>query len=517
MTQQLKLDANTESIDEYKTLEKQYEIERRDKLVKLGTILYPKYKGNVSSIHDFRNRWDTKTENGQYIDTEVDTLAIRVISKRAAGSKLVFYTGEYDGGKIQFMCNFKIYEDNTKFKEDNYHIHEGDIIIGHGHPGRSKSGELSLYLKTVTLLVPNMQFVPDVLADRKLRMENRWIDLNVNLDTRIPLKVRSATSWELRNYMHKLGLIEVHTPIFDLNKGGGAAKPFITHHNALKTDLYGRTAPELRLKELIVGGLPGVYELGPQLRNEEPDSTHNPEFYSLEFYIPFMDYCDLMNIAEDMLSTLVTNINGSCIIKWPNDYVVDFTPPYQKIDIYDGLEKITGVRLPYDLNTPEAEKLLKELCDRYNIITANDSYNMIKKLVELLEDQCRQPTFLINHPAIISPLARPHDDNQYITERFELFVPDPSDPETKSVELANAFTELNDPYLQKERFDQQKELLISGDDEVIEGSDTFVKALKFGMYPCAGFGMGFDRLVGILCGTTHICEVNSFTVMYKSD
>lgn len=526
------------------TLEEQYEDQRLQKFVveeKSGRSIYPTGYRKTLSIEKFRECYDkmeSLKENNTVLEI-TESLIFRVIFKRDGGN-IVFYMGEENNHQVQFLCNKKEYPGS--FKSDNKRINEGDIIYGEGNPGRSKTGELSLYITRIERLAPCMKFIPAEFTDRKLRMESRWIDLNVNRENREFIKTRAKVFKFAREFLDDNDFIEVQTPIFDKSKGGGAAKPFITHHNSIDIDLYARVAPELRLKELVVGGLWKVYELGPQFRNEEADDTHNPEFYSLEFYQAFTEYRELMKFAEEMLRYIVGKTTGSQIVTWKlekksednddvnnaqddqdkdqdkvttYDYQLDFSKPFKVVELMPELERITGTNFPKDLSSEEAGIVMKKICNKLRIETKNDNYSMMKKLAELVEDDQPCIKFVINHPTILSPLARQHDANPNITERFELFVPDMRDPENRSVEIANAFTELNDPYEQQRRFNEQKKLTAIGEDETIEGCDSYIDALKFGLPPTGGFGMGMERLVGVITGMLRIAETNTFTILHK--
>lgn len=301
--------------------------------------------------------------------------------------------------------------------------------------------------------------------------------------------------------------------------GGAAARPFVTHHNDLNMRLFMRIAPELYLKKLVVGGLNRVYEIGKQFRNEGIDLTHNPEFTTCEFYMAYKDYYDLMEITENMLSGMVYELtNGSYKIKYHADGLdkdpieIDFTPPFRRIDMIEGLEEMAGLSIPKDLTSAEANQYLKDACLKYEIKCPppETTARLLDKLVgHFLEETCVNPTFIINHPEIMSPLAKWHRTKPGLTERFELFI--------NKHELANAYTELNDPVVQRQRFADQLKDRQSGDDEAMALDETFCTALEYGLPPTAGWGLGIDRLTMLLTDSQNIKEVLLFPAMKPQD
>lgn len=301
--------------------------------------------------------------------------------------------------------------------------------------------------------------------------------------------------------------------------GGAAARPFVTHHNELDLKLFMRIAPELYLKQLVIGGLGRVYEIGKQYRNEGMDLTHNPEFTTCEFYMPFADYYDLMKITEEMLSGIVYQLtNGSYKIQYHSNGVdkdpieIDFTPPFRRIDMIEELESMAGLSITKDLASEEANEYLKNACLKYDIKCAppQTTARLLDKLVgHFLEETCVNPTFIMNHPEIMSPLAKSHREKPGLTERFELFV--------NKHELCNAYTELNNPVVQRERFAQQLKDRQSGDDEAMALDEEFCTALEYGMPPTGGWGMGIDRLTMLLTDSQNIKEVILFHAMKPQD
>jgi len=327
----------------------------------------------------------------------------------------------------------------------------------------------------------------------------------------------------LRNYLRNRDFIEVETPMMNMIPGGATARPFETFHNDLNMKLYMRIAPELYLKELIVGGLDRVFEIGKQFRNESIDMTHNPEFTTCELYWAYADYHDLMEMTEDLLSSMVKQLNGSYILKYhPGDdpanpnkvYEIDFTPPFRRIPMMKGLEEALKVKMPSntELHTEEARAFFDKLCVEHNVECSapRSTARLIDKLVgEFLESQCVSPGFIIDTPQIMSPLAKWHRSEPGLSERFELFV--------NKHELVNAYTELNDPKVQYEMFAKQAEAKKGGDDEAQFMDLDYVKALEYGLPPTGGWGIGIDRLAMLLTDTNNIKEVLLFPAMKPDD
>lgn len=488
------------------------EIIRRQSLNELRNLGIEPYPAALYEVNAYST--DIKEEFNDEEKCPV-SIAGRIMNRRIMG-KASFIELQDSKGRIQVyitrddICpgeDKELY--NTVFKKL---LDIGDFIGITGFVFRTQMGEISVHAESLTVLAKSLKPLPvvkmkdgvayDKFNDPELRYRQRYVDLVVNDEVKDIFIKRTRIFNAMREFINKFGYLEVDTPVLQSIPGGAAARPFITHHNALDIDLYLRIANELYLKRLIVGGFEGVYEFSRDFRNEGMDRTHNPEFTVMEIYVSYKDYKWMMEFTEQMLEQIATKVLGTTKTTI-GDREIDFKAPYPRVTMIDAIKEHTGMDI-----TGMDEAQLREVCRKLNI-EVDETMGKGKLIDEIFGEKCEgnyiQPTFIIDYPIEMSPLCKRHRANPELTERFELMV--------NGKELANAYSELNDPIDQRERFEEQLRLSEKGDDEAMFIDQDFLRALEYGMPPTSGMGIGMDRLTMLLTGQTTIQEVLLFPQM----
>ena len=432
-------------------------------------------------------------------------LAGRLMSKRGMG-KAVFSDLQDGAGRIQLYVRIDDVGEEALAAFKKYDI--GDIVGVEGEVFRTMRGEISIKAKTITLLSKSLLPLPEKfhgLTDVETRCRQRYVDLIVNPDVKRNFIIRSQFIKHVRDFMDGRGFMEVETPVLNTISGGATARPFITHHNTLDMDMYMRIATELPLKRLIVGGLERVYEIGRIFRNEGMDNRHNPEFTTIELYQAYADFNDMMDLFEDLLSSAAQKILGTYQVEWQGEQI-DLTPGWPRLPMHEAVKQYTGLDFMAITSDEEAVTAAKsigvELPETADKTWGNALYECFDQRVE---EKLIQPTFITMHPVDVSPLAKRSPADPRLTERFELFI--------CHSEMGNAFSELNDPIDQRQRFQKQVELRAKGDDEAGMMDEDFLTALEYGMPPTGGLGIGIDRCVMMLTNNDSIREVLLFPTM----
>ena len=449
-------------------------------------------------VHVIKEKYD-KDPNRENV-----SVAGRLISFRDQGKAAFGHIQDADG-KIQIYLKMDILGEE-KYKQTMEILDVGDIVGVKGQLFRTMTGELTVEVHDIQLLAKSLRPLPEKwhgLKDVEQRYRHRYLDLIANQKAREIFKIRSKAIKSLREFLEEKGFMEVETPILQSVASGAMAKPFITHHNALDIDMYLRIAPELYLKMLVVGGFNRVYEIGRNFRNEGIDTTHNPEFTMVEFYAAYLDYNDLMEMTEKLLRKILLDTVGTLKITWEGQEL-DFEKPFRRLRFFDALKEKTGKDKSFFLDEDNARKFAVEVgIPKAESLTHS---KLLDKLFEhFIEEDLIQPTFVIDFPKVLSPLAKTHREDPDLVERFELIV--------NKQEIANAYTELNEPDEQRERFFQQLREKELGDEEAMEIDENFLMALEYGLPPTAGEGIGIDRLVMMLTDSPSIREVILFPTL----
>ena len=487
------------------------EIIRREKLEKLTQMGINAFPADEYTITDSTQSIKEGFEEGKKVK-----IAGRLISRRIQG-KASFAELQDSSGRIQVYFNRDEIcptDDKELYNEVYKHLLDiGDIIGVKGELFKTQVGEMTVMVKNFTLLTKTLRPLPfakidengvvhDAFNDPELRYRQRYVDLVVNPEVKDVFVKRTKLFNAMRQFFNDAGYFEVETPILQSIPGGAAARPFITHHNALDIPLYLRIANELYLKRLIVGGFDGVYEFSKNFRNEGMDRTHNPEFTAMEIYVAYKDYNWMMDFTERLLEHCAKAVNGTTKAVF-GEHEIDWKAPYERISMTDAIKKFTG----YDI-TGKSEEELRTFAKSIGI-DVNDTMGKGKLIDEIFGEKCEgnfiQPTFITDYPIEMSPLTKKHRDKEGLTERFELMV--------CGKEIANSYSELNDPIDQRERFEEQMKLSEKGDDEAMFIDQDFLRALEYGMPPTAGLGIGMDRLMMFLTNNASIQEVLFFPQM----
>ncbi len=484
-------------------------LQRREKLAKLREMGINPYPYSFERTHVSTEVID----NFENLEEKEAAVAGRLISNRQMGKAAFFHIQDMQG-RIQ------IYIKKDVVGEKSFELYKlldiGDIVGISGQVFKTHAGEISIFAKRLELLSKSLRPLPivkekvvdgerqvfDPFSDKELRYRQRYLDLAVNPDVREVFIKRSQIMTSLRTFLNERNYLEVETPILQPLYGGAAARPFVTHHNALDMKLFLRIADELYLKRLIVGGFDGVYEFAKDFRNEGIDRFHNPEFTQVELYVAYKDYTWMMQLTEEMIAFTAEKVLGTTRIL-RQEQEIDLTPPWRRLPLFEGIAEFTGT----DISQME-ESGLRETAEKMGLVV-EDSWGSGKIIDEIfgefVEPKLIQPTFITDYPLEMSPLAKRHRENPKLVERFE--------PIVMGKEIGNAFSELNDPLDQRQRFEAQMELRARGDDEAQMLDEDFLRALEYGMPPTAGLGVGIDRLVMLLTGAPSIRDVIFFPHM----
>ncbi|NMB08275.1 MAG: lysine--tRNA ligase [Tissierellia bacterium] len=453
--------------------------------------------------YEYTHHSSTIKENFEELEEKTVSVAGRIMSRRGHG-KVSFMDIQDSQGKIQLFVQMNALGEEAYNKLHLLDI--GDIVGAKGEVFRTRTGEISIRVKEFTLLTKSLQILPEKfhgLKDQDLRYRQRYVDLIVNPEVKDVFLLRSKIIKAVREFLDNRGFLEVDTPILNTIAGGANARPFVTHHNTLDIDMYLRIANELYLKRLIVGGFDKVYEMGRMFRNEGMSPKHNPEFTNMELYEAYADYKDMMEITEELVAYVAKETLGSTKIEYQGTEI-DLTPPWRRITMIDAIKEYTGV----DFNTIDTDEEAREIAKAKGL-EVDESMKRGHIISEMFEEFCEvhlvQPTFVTHHPVEVSPLAKRNAEDPRLTNRFEAFI--------NTWEIANAFSELNDPIDQKERFKEQEAQRVAGDSEAHMMDLDFINALEVGLPPTGGLGIGIDRLIILLTNQPSIRDVLLFPTM----
>lgn len=489
------------------------ELVRRESLQKLKDLGINCYPADVFPVNTTANAIKNGYEDGKELKV---VIAGRIMSRRIMG-KASFAELQDSSGKIQLYVNRDEVcegEDKTMYNQVFKKLLDiGDILGIEGSVFKTKVGEISVMVREITILSKSLKPLPlpkldadgniyDAFTDPEKRYRQRYVDLVVNPDVKEAFVKRTQLTNSMRNYLNNKGYMEVETPILQPIYGGAAARPFKTHHNTLDMDLYLRIANELYLKRLVVGGFDGVYEFSKDFRNEGMSRFHNPEFTQMELYVAYKDYNWMMCLVEEMVEKIAVDLHEKTDLK-VGEHTISFKKPWKRLTMYEAIEEHTGIDIS-QMNEGELKETAKNLG-----ITIDKSMGRGKLIDEIFGEKCEkniiQPTFITDYPVEMSPLAKKHRTTEGLVERFEAIC--------NGKELCNAFSELNDPIDQRERFKEQLELAKKGDEEAMVLDEDFLRAIEYGMPPTAGLGIGIDRLAMIMTNSTSIQDVLFFPQM----
>ncbi len=484
---------------------------RRDALRQIRDLGIDPYPADLFDVDNYAKNIKDNYEEGKEVSIAGRLMSVRIMGKAS------FAELQDSSGRIQLYVSRDDIcpgEDKTLYNSVfKKLLHIGDYIGVKGHVFKTQVGETSVHVTSLTVLSKTLRPLPivktdaegnvhDAFVDPELRHRMRYVDLVVNKGIKETFIKRTQLMNSMREFFNAKGYLEVETPILQAIPGGANARPFVTHHNALDVPMYLRIANELYLKRLIVGGFDGVYEFAKDFRNEGMDRTHNPEFTVMEIYVAYKDYNWMMEFTEQMLEKVAMDLHGKTEVQ-VGDKIIDFKAPYPRVTMYDAIKEHTGIDI-----SGMGEDELRDVCKKLHI-DVDESFGKGKLIDEIFGEKCEgnyiQPTFIIDYPIEMSPLCKRHRTNPELTERFELMI--------NSKEIANAYSELNDPIDQRERFEEQMHLADKGDDEAMLIDQDFLRALEFGMPPTSGMGIGIDRLTMLMTNNDTIQEVLFFPQM----